>query len=102
NEEKNIANCLQSIKKQQYPQKKIEIIVVDNYSTDKTVDTAGQFTDAIYKHGPERSAQRNFGAEKAHGKYILIIDADMILSENVIRECFDKCENGGHAALSVE
>ncbi|HDY87236.1 MAG TPA: glycosyltransferase [bacterium] len=35
NEEKNIANCLQSIKKQQYPQKKIEIIVVDNYSTDK-------------------------------------------------------------------
>ena len=39
--------------------------------------------------------------EKTHGKYLLIIDADMILSENVIRECFDKCENGGHAALYI-
>lgn len=36
NEEKNIGRCLESIRKQTYPKDKIEIIVVDNDSTDKT------------------------------------------------------------------
>jgi glycosyltransferase involved in cell wall biosynthesis len=38
NEEKNIANCLNSIKSQTYPQEKIEIIVVDNNSIDRISD----------------------------------------------------------------
>ncbi len=101
NEEKNIANCLQSVKDQTFPRKRIEIIVVDNHSTDKTAETAGQFTDNVYVHGPERSAQRNFGIEKGVGNYILFVDADMILSENVILECFEKCENEGHVALYI-
>ncbi len=101
NEEKNIGNCLQSVKSQTFPQERIEIIVVDNYSTDKTAETAGQFTDNIYLYGPERSAQRNFGIEKGKGSYILFLDADMILSENVILECFEKCETEKHAALYI-
>ncbi len=91
NEEKNIENCLKSIKSQTYPRKKVEIIVVDNNSTDKTKEIAKRFTDKVYNSGPERSAQRNFGVEKARGKYILYLDADMVLSEKVVEECVDKC-----------
>jgi len=40
NEEKNIENCLRSIKNQNYPREKIEIIVVDNNSLDKTKEIA--------------------------------------------------------------
>ena len=90
NEEKNIANCLNSIRSQTYPQDKIEIIVVDNNSTDSTVEIARRFTDKIYNFGPERSAQLNFGVKLAKGAYILFPDADMILSEDVIKECLEK------------
>ena len=61
NEEKNIANCLKSIKAQNYPHDKIEIIVVDNNSKDRTKEIAARFTDKVYNFGPERSAQRNYG-----------------------------------------
>lgn len=101
NEEKNIENCLKSIKSQTYPRKKVEIIVVDNNSTDRTKEIAKRFTDKVYNKGPERSAQRNFGVEKAKGKYILYLDADMTLSKKVVGECIDKCENEDCIALYI-
>ena len=101
NEEKNIENCLQSIKRQTYPQDKIEIIVVDNNSNDRTKEVARKYTDKVFNWGPERSAQRNLGVKQASGKYILYLDADMILSENVISECVNKCEKEGLVALYI-
>ena len=111
NEEKNIANCLESIKNQSlnshFPFSNscfpvaLEIIVVDNNSTDNTVKIAKRFTDNVYNKGPERSAQRNFGVEKAKGKYILYLDADMMLSKNVIKECVNKCEKENYIALYI-
>jgi glycosyltransferase involved in cell wall biosynthesis len=47
NEEKNIANCLESIKRQTYPQNRIEIIVVDNNSTDGTKEIARKYTKKV-------------------------------------------------------
>lgn len=93
NEEKNIENCLKSIKIQSYPQDKIEIIVVDNNSTDKTKEIALKYTNKVFDRGPERSAQRNFGVENASGECFLYLDADMILSDNVIRDCVEKIES---------
>lgn len=90
NEEKHIEHCLKSIKQQTYSQNKIEIIVVDNKSSDTTKKIARKFTRKIFDKSPERSAQRNFGINKAHGKYILFLDADMMLSPQVINECIDK------------
>lgn len=101
NEEKNVANCLQSIKSQTYPQEKVEIIIVDNYSPDKTIEIAKKFTKNIYLKGPHRAAQLNYGVQKAKGKYIFYPDADMILSDTVIAECIDKCEKEGYIALYV-
>lgn len=96
NEEKNIGNCLESISKQSY--KNIEIVVVDNHSTDKTKEIVNKFSIkplnlSFYTHGPERSAQRNFGVNKAKGEYILYLDADMIVSKNVIQDCVEKIRN---------
>lgn len=108
NEEKNIANCLKSILHQTYPCDKIEIIVVDNNSTDKTKEIALSFFPSLdkegpgvvgnpsiqfYTKGPECSAQRNFGVNKSRGGYFLYLDADMILSPGVIKECVEKTQN---------
>lgn len=87
NEEHAIAACLSSIKKQSYSC--IESIVIDNNSSDKTKETAHMYGARVYTKGPERSAQRNFGAQKAKGKYLLFLDADMELTPTVIEECVD-------------
>lgn len=90
NEEKNIENCLKSIKNQSY--KNTEIIVVDNNSDDKTKGIAKNYTDQVFNAGPERSSQRNFGAKKSTGKYLLFIDADMIISNHLVEECIQICK----------
>lgn len=75
---------LKSLKAQTY--KKIEIIIVDNNSSDKTLEIAKKYTYKVFTQGPERSAQRNFGVGKALGKYILILDSDMVLESDVVEE----------------
>jgi glycosyltransferase involved in cell wall biosynthesis len=80
--------CLESIKNQTY--KNIELIVVDNNSTDNTKEIANRYTKLVFNKGPERSSQRNFGAKKSKGKYLLFIDSDMILTPKVVEECVNK------------
>ena len=101
NESKNIGNCLASIKAQTYPAECIEIIVVDNQSTDNTKTLARSFTDKVYDQGPERSAQRNFGFAQATGAVFVFLDADMILSATVIERSVRMLAEGGYAALYV-
>lgn len=96
NEEKNIENCLKSIQKQTYLGSRIEIIVIDNNSTDRTKEIARKYTDKVFNKGPERSAQRNFGAKQAKGEYYLYLDADMTLSENVVKEATEKLEKNNN------
>lgn len=86
NSEATIGACLKSMLKQSY--RNIEMIVVDNNSSDKTKEISKQYTKSVFNRGPERSAQRNFGASKARGEYLLFIDSDMELSREVISECF--------------
>lgn len=97
NEEANIARVLRSIKDQTL--KDVEIIVVDNASTDSTVEIAKRFTEKVYNKGPERSAQRNLGVKKAKGKYVLIIDADMELTSGVVESCVENID--GHKMLII-
>jgi glycosyltransferase involved in cell wall biosynthesis len=83
-----LAACLQSIKEQTYCG--IELIVVDNHSTDATQEIARQFTENVLVTGPERSAQRNYGAAMATGQYLLMIDSDMELNPEVVKACSDE------------
>lgn len=86
-----LKKLLISISTQTY--KKKEIIVVDNSSLDETKKIAYTFTKKVYDKGPERSAQRNFGANRSSGKYLLFLDSDMVLTENVLTECIQVFEN---------
>lgn len=100
NEEPNIANCLQSIKEQEY--NNIEIIVVDNGSSDRTKEIARGYTDKVYDKGPERSAQRNYGMiEKSNGDYVMFVDADMILSPRLIDDCVEFISKENCSALHI-
>jgi glycosyltransferase involved in cell wall biosynthesis len=93
NEERNIEACLESLLAQTYPRENIEIIVADNSSTDKTREMALKYAEKVFNSGPERSAQKNFGVGKSRGEYFLHLDADMVLSDNVVKECAEKVKN---------
>ena len=99
NEEKNIENCIKSIREQTF--NNIEVIVVDNFSEDKTAEFAEINGAKVYYKGNERSAQRNFGARVAAGKYVLYLDADMILSRTLIEECVSSIDSSNTDAFYI-
>lgn len=91
NEEGVIRDLLESVKKQTY--KKWEVIVVDNSSLDNTQKIAREYTKKVYTKGPERSAQRNYGVEKAKGDCVVILDADQQLAPTTLQECVGEFKN---------
>ena len=84
----HINRCLAAVKAQDYPN--VEIVVVDNHSTDATVDIARRYTDKVFVEGPERSAQRNYAVERCTGEYFLQLDADQYLLPDVVSACVEK------------
>jgi len=100
NEEKNIENCLLSIKEQTY--QNVEAIVIDNNSSDRTKELSLKYTKKVYEKGPERSAQRNYGMiEKSNGEYVMFVDADMILAPYLIDSCAHHMKNSSDLALHI-
>ena len=83
NEEANIANCIRAFDAWRAD---IEIIVVDNASTDRTKAIAAELGAKVLDKGPERSAQRNLGWRTATADWVVVLDADMILPEKTIAE----------------
>ena len=77
-EEFFLARCLGAVKN--YVD---EIIIVDTGSTDATRDIAADFTDKIYDFEwiDDFAAARNFSLEQASGDWILVLDADELVSE---------------------
>lgn len=83
NEEKNISNTLDMLKKHVPEGLKYEIIVVDHGSTDNTINLAKGSGVRVYKKIDGTVAGlRNFGATKAMGDIFIFIDADVILTEH--------------------
>ena len=77
NEEENIEQCLQSLLKQDYPRSSLEIIVIDNGSTDKTVTIAKRLADIVeVKSDCNVGEVRNAGAQLSSGKILVCTDAD--------------------------
>lgn len=99
NSQNTLKAHLESIKHQSY--KKIEIVVVDNYSSDKTLKVAKKYTKFVYQMGPERSVQRNFGSKKAHGKYLFHPDSDMILGKDVVKQCVELMQREKLGAIVI-
>lgn len=81
NEETNIGPCLESLRWVD------EIVVVDAESTDGTVAEARRFTDKIFvRSWPGFGPQKNFGFEQAQSEWILIVDADERVTEELQEE----------------
>ena len=83
NEQVNIQRCLQSILAVNYPSERFEIIVVDNGSSDRTVEVAKRYQAKVYQQ-PQLtiSGLRNFGAAQAQGKILVFLDADCSVPQN--------------------
>ena len=80
NSSRTIERCLSSIKKQNYPS--LEIIVVDNGSTDNTVDIANKYADKVLFDSGKLGRVRQTGIENAEGEIIGIFDSDIYFPHN--------------------
>lgn len=99
NSERTLEPCLDSVRRQTYP--RVELLVVDNHSTDGTIDIAGRYADRVATIGPERSAQRNHGAAMATGMHLLFIDSDMVLESDVVAEGLEALRRSGLPAAVI-
>lgn len=81
NSENYIAKCLESLISQTY--KNIEILIINDGSTDKTLEVLNGYKDSrlkiIDKKNTGVSDSRNLGIEKALGEYIVFVDSDDFL-----------------------
>ena len=89
NSAKTLCRCLESVRHQRY--NNIEIIVVDAYSSDCTIEIASKFNAKIYLAAGERASAKNYGISKSTGDFLFFIDSDMILQPDVISECISIC-----------
>ena len=107
NSERFVEACLGSVCAQTFRQ--IELIVVDGFSSDGTVERAREFTDRIYTYGPRQRKrrvfgaprQRNYGASLASGSFIYYVDVDMVLPPTLIQECVEAATQSDWQALIV-
>lgn len=98
NEEANIANCIAAFDRFRGD---VEIIVVDNASTDATKSIAERMGARVFDKGPERSAQRNLGWQEAKTDWVVVLDADMILPPETIDEMLSISGGAGEGSPSA-
>lgn len=91
NEEGSLLKCLKALSWCD------EIILIDDYSTDKTHEIAKKFEAKIYKRklNNDFSSQRNFALKKAKYEWSFFVDSDEIVTELLANEIRDSIDNEG-------
>lgn len=87
NEGNNIRVCVNSLKVQNFPKDDYEIVVVDNNSTDNTLELIKNLNITYtveYKKGP--AAAKNAGIKMATGNIIAFVDGDCVADRNWLKE----------------
>jgi glycosyltransferase involved in cell wall biosynthesis len=77
NSERTVAKCLESIAAQSYKDR--EIIIVDSFSKDKTVEIAREFKCRVVRTRWKLLGARYIGFRKARGDFVLMLDSDQVL-----------------------
>jgi glycosyltransferase involved in cell wall biosynthesis len=95
NEEKKIERCLRSLTWVD------EIVVVDSFSTDRTVEICRAYTDKVYQHRwpNSYSDQRNTASGYTSHDWVLSLDADEVVTVGLRDEILDILEKGPRADL---
>ena len=89
NEEHNIVDAIKSINFAD------EIMVVDSFSSDKTIELASPLADTILQREYENSAsQKNWAIPQAKHKWILLLDADEKITTELQNEVQHILKNG--------
>jgi len=84
----DIAACLDSLLRLDYPEDKLEIIVVDDASTDETPDVISRYPVNMIRNKKNRQApySRNLAAAGAKGEILAFIDSDCLADRTWLRE----------------
>ena len=96
NSEKTIEKCIRCALNQSY--KDIEIIVMDNYSTDKTLRIVESFIDKgvkLIKCEGRLLRARMEGVYESKGEYIVFLDSDQFLERTAVKRAVNEIEIGG-------
>ncbi|HXE32252.1 MAG TPA: glycosyltransferase family 2 protein [Terriglobales bacterium] len=92
NEEDNIAAALESVRWAD------EILVVDSFSSDRTVEIARRYTDRVIQHPfASHGAQHNYADSLCAHDWILVLDADERLTPELV-EAIQRVRRDGPAA----
>ncbi len=82
NVEESLEACLKTIFNQDYPKNKIEVFIVDNYSTDKTLEIAKKYPVKILMNKvKDAQVGKRMAFDRAKGEFYSWIDADMELAD---------------------
>lgn len=104
NEETHIKKCILSVLQADYPKDKLEIIVIDDGSTDKTYEIVNSIKDGriklFRKENSGKAASLNFGLKKVRGKIISTLDADSYIEKNAIKKMMPYFEDEEVAAVT--
>ena len=98
NEEEFIGQCLESIKRIA-----TQIIVVDTGSDDDTIQIAENYGAQVFHFDwcDDFAAARNFGLEKASGDWVLIIDADEVLTPEGMAGLLEDIQQKNHLGFRI-
>ena len=88
---------LKSVREQTYPN--MELIVMDNSSTDQTKAIVRKYTDLVFDKRSERNTQKPFAADKDRGEFLLFIDSDMELPPTLVQPAVTRCLTEGADAV---
>lgn len=97
NEENNIEECLAAVKDWAD-----EIIVVDDESTDNTVEIAGQIADKVlHRKMDNEGRHRNWSYAQARNEWVLSIDADEMVTDELKNEISETLKDTSFHAFSI-
>lgn len=87
NEESNIGHCLQSIDAVDWPDDDVEVLLIDNGSSDATPAIARLHGATVFvRPGDTVAALRNYGAAQSRGEILVFLDADCTVPRTWFRE----------------
>lgn len=101
NGENTISRCLDSILKVDYPKENLEIIVVNNNSTDRTLSILQSYpVRIVFESIRNRARARNAGIQATSGEFIAMTDADCIVPSNWLKALLSKFTDQSVAAVA--